>query len=82
MYCFVGSEFKSWLLYYSMPVLRDILPPVYLAHYSLLVASLHMLSSHCVSNSDMDTAEVYLNTFYRSSVVLYGRYIYTFAPSC
>ncbi len=72
---FAGSEFKAWLLYYSMPVLRGILPPVYFAHYSLLVASLHMLSSHYVSKSDMNAAEVYLNTFYRSSVLLYGMYI-------
>ena len=76
MYCFTGSELKSWLLYYSMPVLQGILQPVYFAHYSLLVASLHMLSSHCVSTSDMDAAEMYLNTFYRSSVLLYGRYIH------
>ena len=60
-----------------MPVLRGILPPAYFAHYSLLVASLHMLSSHCVSTSDVDAAEVYLDTFYRSSVLLYGRYICT-----
>ena len=80
--CFTGSELKSWLLYYSMPILRGILPLVYLAHYSLLVASLHMLSSHCVSASDMDAAEVYLNTFYRSSVLLYGTHICTIHPIC
>ena len=75
---FTGSEFKLWLLYYSMPVLRGILPSAYFAHYSLLVASLHILSSHCASTSDLDAVEVYLNTFYRSSVILYGGYAQSF----
>ena len=82
MNCFTGSEFKSWLLFYSMPVLRGILPPVYLAHYSLLVASIHMLSSHCVSASDMDASEVYLNTFYRCSVMLYGKLVLFLIIGC
>ena len=82
MNCFTGSEFKSWLLFYSMPVLRGILSPVYLAHYSLLVASIHMLSSHCVSASDMDASEVYLNTFYRCSVILYGKLVLFLIIGC
>jgi hypothetical protein len=41
-----GSEFKSWLLYYSMPVLRGILPPVYLAHYSITAHAVFPLCVH------------------------------------
>ena len=53
-YLYIGPTFvclKSWLLYYSMPVFRGMLPPVYLAHYSLLVTYLHLLSSNSESTS-------------------------------
>ena len=63
-YEFAGSELKSWLLYYSVRVLYGVLPADYFAHYSLLVAAIHVLSSHYLSTDDIDAAEKYLSTFY------------------
>ena len=37
-----ASEFKAWLLFYSVPILKDILPPKYINHWTLLV---HILLS-------------------------------------
>ena len=38
-----ASEFRNWLLYYSLPVLETVLPPLYLHHYSLLVCAILIL---------------------------------------
>lgn len=33
-----ASKYRSWLLYYSLPILNDILPPDYVHHFALLVS--------------------------------------------
>ena len=37
-----ASEWRSWLLFYSLPILLDQLPSLYWHHYSLLVCSMHL----------------------------------------
>ena len=37
-----ASEFRNWLLYYSLPILSSILPPLYFHHYALFVCALHI----------------------------------------
>lgn len=69
----IGSELKSWLLYYSLPVLNDILPQTFLVHYGLLVRSVHILASDSIAPEDLDQAENWLNEFYRQYKDLYGR---------
>ena len=38
-----ASEFRSWLLYFAIPVLKSYLPPEYTHHLALLVCALHIL---------------------------------------
>ena len=38
-----ASEFRSWMLYYCIPVLEGLLPPPYYDHLALLVCSMHIL---------------------------------------
>lgn len=61
----IGSELKSWLLFYSLPVLKDVLPLPYYKHYSLLVASIHILASDCISPADLDLSAIWLDEFYK-----------------
>ena len=49
-----GSELQTWALHFSLPVLKDILPLVYLRHWGLLVGALHIVSS---DTAELGTAE-------------------------
>ena len=45
-----ASEYRAFLLYYSLPVLSGILPSQYLDHFSLLVISIHTLLQQSISD--------------------------------
>lgn len=45
-----ASELCNWLLYYSLPVLMHVLPPLYFHHYSLLVCAIHILLQSELNN--------------------------------
>ena len=68
-----ASEFRSWLLYYSLPVLCGILPDPYFTHYSLVVAAIHLLLSETITDTMLHKAEQYLNRFYEMFAALYGK---------
>ena len=77
-----GSELKSWLLFYSLPVLKGILPQPYYSHYTLLVASVHMLTSDYIVPGELDLCEQWLRKFYKDYMELYGNYLFVLhAPS-
>ena len=48
-----GSELQAWTLYFSLPVLKDILPLVYIRHWALFVGALHMLGADSISLADV-----------------------------
>lgn len=66
-----ASEFRAWLLYYSIPVLSDLLPSDYVYQLSLLVAAMHLLLSDCVLVSEIQTADELLYLFYTLTPKLY-----------
>ena len=37
-----ANEFRVWLLFYSLPLLLNSLPPLYFHHFSLLVCAMHI----------------------------------------
>ena len=45
---FPASEHRSWVLYYSLPVLFGLLPDLYFTHYCQLVAAMHTLLGDCI----------------------------------
>lgn len=67
-----ASELRNWLLFYSLPLLLEFLPPIYLHHYALLVCSLHILLQECITANLISTAEVMLQDFGRMLPELYG----------
>ena len=67
---------RNWLLFYSLPVLKGVLPNPYLSHYSLLVAGLLLLVSDRITQEDIRNAELYLNEFYVKYPELYGKGIH------
>ena len=67
-----ASEFRSFLLYYSLPLLHNVVPPEYFIHLSLLVFSTRKLLSSSVSHTDLDVAEKFLAIFCEKYKELYG----------
>ena len=67
-----ASEVRSWLLFYSLPLLVSFLPSLYWHHYALLVCSMHILLQSEVSHEDINLAEQMLSDFYQLLPQLYG----------
>lgn len=67
-----ASEFRSWLLFYSLPLLLHILPPLYFHHFSLLVCSIHLLLQTRASVVQTHAAEEMLQDFCSFLPELYG----------
>ncbi|XP_035678818.1 uncharacterized protein LOC118417371 [Branchiostoma floridae] len=58
-----ASEFRAWLLYYSLPIMLNILPEAYYEHYTLLVMAIHTLLQSSITTDDVDRAEAQLEQF-------------------
>ena len=67
-----ASEFRSWLLFYSLPLLHDVLPPLYFHHFSLLVCAIHILLQKHITLTECGAAEEMLLDFYSILPELYG----------
>jgi len=58
-----ASELRNWLLFYSLPLLLDHLPPLYFYHYALFVCAMHILLGDSISDCQVDAAEKMLLDF-------------------
>ena len=67
-----ASEFRSWLLFFSLPLLVNILPPLYFHHFSLLVCAMHLLLLKQITLTQCSIAEKMLCDFYSLLPELYG----------
>lgn len=68
-----ASKYHSFLLYYSLPVLHDVLPQDYWNHYALLVIFIHTLLRQSVSNDQLLYCEQIIKQFCSQFEGLYGR---------
>ena len=66
-----ASEYRVFLLFYSIPVLKDYLPSEYIYHLSLLVNSMHKLLSTAISLHKLDEVQEQLSLFYDMVPQLY-----------
>ena len=66
-----ASEYKVWLLYYSLPILTKILPPDYVHHFALLVTAMHILLGIRITSEDIRAADEMLVLFYNLVPQLY-----------
>ena len=65
-----ASEYRSWLFFYSLPVMMSILPSSYYNHYALLCHAIYIL------NSKLKKANKLLQQFYHLFPTLYAeRYL-------
>jgi len=68
-----ASELRTWLLFYSLPLLLNKLPPLYWHHYALLVCALHILLGSRIEVHQIDAAEKMIIDFYKLLPELYGQ---------
>ena len=68
-----ASECWSWILYYSIPVMHDILPAtyMYINHHAKLVTSMHICFSDRINHQQLQLVEQQLHEFYRDYQDLY-----------
>lgn len=67
-----ASEYRAWILFYSLPVLQEILPQPYYQHMELLVCSIHILLGDCITPTDLSLAEDMLEEYCRDFEKHYG----------
>ena len=73
---FLGSQLRSWLLYFSLPVLDGILQEPYFSHFCYLVAGVHIVMSDAISSTDLSNAQLCFEKFYSEMSTLYGTRFY------
>lgn len=66
------SELRSWLLFYSLPLLKCYLPPLHYHHYALLVCAIHILLKESIATSELLAAETMITDFLALLPDLYG----------
>ena len=67
-----ASELRSWLFYYSLPILKDVLTEDYYQHYLLFVNAVFILLQECITAADVDNSEALLKHFCCMFAALYG----------
>ncbi|KAG0436716.1 hypothetical protein HPB47_017793 [Ixodes persulcatus] len=73
-----ASEWRHWLLFYSLPCTLDVLPQQYWAHLKQLVEAVHILLSDQLTQLSIDRADTLLKLFVADTQRLYGATAMTF----
>lgn len=73
-----ASELRSFLLYYSLPVFKNIMRSKYYRHWFLLVYSFHLLLNNKVTLTDIHKSECAIKKFVQQTEILYGTEYLTF----
>jgi len=77
-----ASEWRSWLLFYSLPLLSGMLPGQYFNHWMHLVSAIYLLLQPKVSDDCLSKAERSLGLFVSQFVGLYGLEHMTYNVHC
>ncbi|XP_034237158.1 uncharacterized protein LOC117642758 [Thrips palmi] len=66
-----ASEFRHWLLFYSLPCISGKLPNQYVKHWSLLVLAVYLLLQEEITRQDLKNARLLLRAFVKDVGRLY-----------
>ena len=56
----LATEYRNWLLYYSLPCMKGILDEEYHQHYALLVGAITFLSGRSISPEQLEIVRKFL----------------------
>ncbi|XP_044007463.1 uncharacterized protein LOC122851984 [Aphidius gifuensis] len=65
-------ELIMFLIYYSIPILSDIMQEKYFKHHTLLVLAIYLLSQKSISHGDINDSSVLLQQYVSDFKELYG----------
>lgn len=71
-YIISATEYRNWLLYYSLPCMKGILDEEYHQHYALLVGGISLLSRRSISPEQLEMAGRLLMHFVEMFDAYYG----------
>lgn len=76
VFCYphIATEYRNWLLHYSVPVLKGALPAHYFLHYTMLVTAIATLVSDQISQQKLQQADKLLENFCKLMPELYGKF--------
>ena len=73
---FKASEYRAFLLYYSLPALAGLLPQKYWDHHALLVIAIYWLLQQSISSHQVEVCQMMLNQYcYQFSSLYSERYM-------
>jgi hypothetical protein len=75
---FTAIEYKNFLLYLYIPVVRELQRNEYQTHTTKLVRALKVLWSRSITNEELDLAERLINEFLADLEKLYGKQAMTY----
>ena len=58
-----ASEWRSWIIWYALPCLQDLIPKKYITHLALLVSAINILLQESVTISELDKVQNLLTKF-------------------
>lgn len=67
-----ASEWYNWLLFFSLPCLLGVLPPLYFQHLCLFVQAMFLLLQKSISAEDGNLADLLMMSFVGRFQILYG----------
>jgi len=70
-----ASEVRSWILYFSVPILSSFLPQSYYLHWCCFVLGFWLLLQPSISPAHLQLADGLLKTFYQQLATLYGSFL-------
>lgn len=73
-----ASELLNWLLFYSVPIMMNYLPPDKFQHWILLVSATYILLQKKIDKEDLKKADLLLRLFVRDIKVLYSDRLLTY----
>lgn len=58
-----ATEWRAWILFYSVPCLRGLIPDENVIHFSMLSTALHIILGKSITKENLSTAKVLLLRF-------------------
>ena len=75
----IAHEVRAWLLYYSLPVLQNILPKEYIEHHVALISGLCHVLKDSVEESNLKEAQICLEYYCSVFSDLYSKFLIDFS---
>ena len=73
-----AREWENWTLFFSLPILSNILPNNFVMHWTLFVEAIYLLIKEEISSFELDLADKLLHEFVSKTELLYPKATMTY----